>query len=49
MAIRKEGLDPLLLKTRQALPVIDAIQNLNIIEFLYTGPRKQQTIPPRTG
>ena len=49
MAIRKEGLDPLLLKTRQALPVIDAIQNLNIIEFLYTGPRKHQTIPPRTG
>ena len=49
MAIRKQGLDPLLLKTKQALPIIDAIQNLNIIEFLYSGPRKHQTIPPRTG
>jgi hypothetical protein len=49
MAINRKGLDPLLLKTKQAIPIIDAIQNLNIIEFLYSGPKKYSTIPPRTG
>lgn len=43
MPAPRKNIDPLLTKTRAAKPIVDAILNLNQIEFYYSGPTKPST------
>lgn len=43
MPAPRKNIDPLLTRTRAAKPIVDAILNLNQIEFYYSGPTKPST------